>query len=84
MNSTPIEHECPDWDFLVIRPGDPEMAGCTCFASAAPPSEIPTSQMMHAGYDRLQQPDLKGRPVECYECGEIYKAMRAALAKAAP
>ena len=25
-----MRHACPDWDYLVIGPGDPEMAGCTC------------------------------------------------------
>lgn len=23
-------HHCPDWDFLFIRPGDPEMECCIC------------------------------------------------------
>lgn len=23
-------HHCPDWDFMFIRPGDPEMECCTC------------------------------------------------------
>lgn len=23
-------HGCPDWDFMWIRPGDPEMECCTC------------------------------------------------------
>lgn len=23
-------HECKDWDYLFIRPGDPEMDACTC------------------------------------------------------
>lgn len=23
-------HHCPDWDFDLIRPGDPEMECCTC------------------------------------------------------
>jgi hypothetical protein len=23
-------HYCPDWDFLLIRPGDAEMEVCTC------------------------------------------------------
>ena len=23
-------HHCPDWDFLFIRPGDPEMECCVC------------------------------------------------------
>lgn len=23
-------HHCPDWDFLFIRPGDPEMECCLC------------------------------------------------------
>lgn len=25
-------HHCPDWDFLFIRPGDPEMECCLCDA----------------------------------------------------
>jgi hypothetical protein len=23
-------HHCPDWDFMFICPGDPEMDCCTC------------------------------------------------------
>ena len=23
-------HACPDWDYLILRPGDPEWDGCTC------------------------------------------------------
>lgn len=23
-------HHCPDWDFMFIRPGDPEMECCLC------------------------------------------------------
>lgn len=26
-----VEHACPDWDFLVIKPGSREMECCTCF-----------------------------------------------------
>lgn len=28
-------HGCPDWDFMWIKPGDPEMECCTCEPSAA-------------------------------------------------
>ena len=24
------KHECPDWDFLEIEEGDPEMQCCSC------------------------------------------------------
>ena len=24
-------HYCPDWDFLKIRPGDPEYEACICY-----------------------------------------------------
>lgn len=32
---TPVEraagfHQCPDWDFLVVGPNDPEAQGCLC------------------------------------------------------
>lgn len=33
VNNQP--HTCPDWDFLFIRPGDPEMECCTCADMAA-------------------------------------------------
>jgi hypothetical protein len=32
-------HCCPDWDFMLIRPGDVEMEVCTC-PVADEPSEI--------------------------------------------
>jgi hypothetical protein len=32
-------HYCPDWDFMLIRPGDVEMEVCTC-PVADEPSEI--------------------------------------------
>jgi len=25
-----IGHHCPDWDFLFVRPSDPEMEACLC------------------------------------------------------
>jgi hypothetical protein len=27
---TKPKHYCPDWDMLLIYPGDPEMAACSC------------------------------------------------------
>lgn len=27
------DHYCPDWDYALVRYGDPEMDGCTCFKS---------------------------------------------------
>ncbi len=30
MSNTNKPHLCPDWDFLFIVPGNPEMSGCTC------------------------------------------------------
>lgn len=37
---TPVEraagfHQCPDWDFMVVGPNEPEAAGCTCGNTSA-------------------------------------------------
>lgn len=32
-------HYCPDWDFMPIWLGCPEMSGCTCYLSLEEPGE---------------------------------------------
>ena len=40
---------------------------------------VPTTEMMHAGYKRrLELEKLGSKSIDCYECGEIFKAMLAA------
>jgi hypothetical protein len=32
IEQMPPAHLCPDWDFMQVRPTDPERKGCSCHA----------------------------------------------------
>ena len=38
-----MRHACPDWDFLMIGPGDREMEACLCGDAYALRSEVQTA-----------------------------------------
>lgn len=71
LEMTYRSHECPDWDGLSIRPGDPEMDCCTCpdptlklmacpFCGSAPAFGI-----CDGGED---DPNHGGKFIECSNC----------------
>jgi hypothetical protein len=56
-NDEPTPHYCPEWDFAIIRPGDPEMEACLCYMGPTTPK--PEPQHVHE----------RGICVECYNRG---------------
>lgn len=41
-------HQCPDWDFLEISPGDPEFECCHCYISLPAPANGSSSETENA------------------------------------
>lgn len=39
MTTDKPAHSCPEWDYLHIKPGDPEMEACTCEFPSQPEKE---------------------------------------------
>lgn len=37
-----VPHYCPDWDYMDIRPGDPEMEVCVCDLKSPRTAKDPT------------------------------------------